>query len=49
MEEGVVGGGIALLNVAAKIKDKVEKLEDDEKTGGMIVVRRWSPRKANSR
>ncbi len=40
VEEGVVpGGGIALLNVAAKIKDKVEKLEDDEKTGGMIVVK----------
>ena len=40
VEEGVVpGGGIALLNVAAKIKDKVEKLEDDEKTGGMIVAK----------
>ncbi|MEX2645935.1 MAG: chaperonin GroEL [Gaiellaceae bacterium] len=38
LEEGIVpGGGVALLNAIAGIK--TEGLEDDERTGGQIVIR----------
>jgi chaperonin GroEL len=40
LEEGIVpGGGVALLNAGDAIKDTVGKLEDDEKTGGQIILR----------
>ena len=40
VEEGIIpGGGIALLNVASKIKPFVDSLEGDEKTGGMCVLK----------
>jgi chaperonin GroEL len=40
LEEGIVpGGGVALLNAADAVKTAVAKLEDDEKTGGSIILR----------
>ena len=40
LEEGIVpGGGVALLNAADKVKDAAEKLEGDEKTGALIILR----------
>lgn len=39
-EEGIVpGGGTALLKTASKIKELVEKLEGDEKTGAKIILK----------
>lgn len=39
VEEGIVpGGGVALLSVIPKVKEAVEKLEGDVKTGGKIVL-----------
>ncbi len=38
-EEGVVpGGGVALLKTSSKIKEIMQQLKDDEKTGAMIVL-----------
>jgi chaperonin GroEL len=41
LEEGIVpGGGVALLNAADKVKEKLlESLDGDEKTGAQIVLR----------
>ena len=40
LEEGIVpGGGVALLNAADTVKDKLGKLEGDEKTGAQIILR----------
>jgi chaperonin GroEL len=40
LEEGIVpGGGVALLNAADKVKDTLDSLEGDEKTGATIVLR----------
>jgi chaperonin GroEL len=40
LEEGIVpGGGVALLNAGDAIKGTVGKLEADEKTGGLIILR----------
>ncbi len=41
LEEGVVpGGGVALLNAADSVKDKVlASLEDDERTGAQIIIK----------
>lgn len=40
VEEGVVpGGGIALLSVINKISAEVEKMQSDEKTGGLIILK----------
>ena len=39
-EEGVVpGGGVALLKTTPKVRDLIETLEGDEKTGAAIVLR----------
>ncbi len=39
-EEGVVaGGGVALLKTATKIKELIENLSGDEKTGASIILR----------
>jgi chaperonin GroEL len=40
LEEGIVpGGGVALLNAADKVKDELLKLDGDERTGSLIVLR----------
>ncbi len=40
VEEGVVpGGGIALLSIVNSISDRIANLEDDEKTGGKIILK----------
>ncbi|NLL56512.1 MAG: chaperonin GroEL [Clostridiales bacterium] len=40
VEEGIVaGGGIALLTIISSVKEFVEKLESDEKTGGNIILK----------
>lgn len=40
VEEGIVpGGGIALLSIVGKVKEQVEALEGDVKTGGRIVLK----------
>lgn len=40
VEEGIVaGGGVALINAIPAVKELVEKLEGDEKTGATIVMR----------
>ncbi|NLJ16194.1 MAG: chaperonin GroEL [Clostridiales bacterium] len=40
VEEGIVaGGGVALINAIPAVKELVEKLEGDEKTGAAIVMR----------
>jgi chaperonin GroEL len=41
LEEGIVpGGGVALLNAADKVKDKLlESLEGDERTGAQIIIK----------
>lgn len=40
VEEGIIpGGGIALLNVIAKVKPVVDAMEGDEKTGGLSVLK----------
>jgi chaperonin GroEL len=40
LEEGIVpGGGVALLQAASAVKETVESLEGDEKTGAAIIVR----------
>ena len=40
VEEGVIpGGGVALLYTVDKVKPVVDKMEGDEKTGGMIVLK----------
>ena len=39
-EEGIVaGGGVALLKTASKIKELINSLEGDEKTGALIVLK----------
>src|SRR5919202_771537 len=38
LEEGIVpGGGVALLNATTSIKDKLDSLDGDEKTGAQII------------
>jgi chaperonin GroEL len=40
LEEGIVpGGGVALLNAAESVKAASEKLEGDERTGALIILR----------
>jgi chaperonin GroEL len=40
LEEGIVpGGGVALVNAADAVKETVDSLEGDEKTGAQIIVR----------
>ena len=40
VEEGIVpGGGIALLSIVGKVREQVETLEGDVKTGGRIVLK----------
>ncbi len=40
LEEGVVpGGGVALLNAADAVKDELDKLEGDERTGAQIIIK----------
>lgn len=40
VEEGIIpGGGVALLNVIAKVKPVVDAMEGDEKTGGLSVLK----------
>ncbi|HOO22715.1 MAG TPA: chaperonin GroEL [Clostridia bacterium] len=40
VEEGIVpGGGIALLSIIPKVKEYVDSLDNDEKTGGNIVLK----------
>jgi chaperonin GroEL len=40
LEEGIVpGGGVALVNAAEAVKTLIEKLEGDERTGALIIVR----------
>ena len=40
VEEGIVpGGGVALLNASQKVRELLEKYENDEKTGVAIVAR----------
>ncbi|HKL94151.1 MAG TPA: chaperonin GroEL [Clostridia bacterium] len=40
VEEGIVpGGGVALLSVISNVKEAVDKLDGDVKTGGKIVLR----------
>ncbi|MBR6107951.1 MAG: chaperonin GroEL [Oscillospiraceae bacterium] len=40
VEEGIVaGGGVALLNAAESVKNLVDTLEGDEKTGAAIILR----------
>lgn len=40
VEEGIVpGGGIALLSIVGKVREQVEALEGDVKTGGRIVLK----------
>ena len=40
LEEGIVpGGGVALLDAAAKVKKELDKLEGDERTGAHIVLK----------
>src|SRR5207302_10046736 len=40
LEEGIVpGGGVALLNAAAAVKEKASSLEGDERTGAQIILR----------
>ncbi len=40
LEEGIVpGGGVALVNAADAVKTLIEKLEGDERTGALIIVR----------
>ncbi len=43
VEEGIVpGGGVALVNAIPAVKEFIEKLEGDEKTGGLIVLKALS-------
>ncbi|NLL66451.1 MAG: chaperonin GroEL [Clostridiaceae bacterium] len=40
VEEGIVsGGGIAFVNVISKVKEVVDKLSGDERTGAMIIAK----------
>jgi len=40
LEEGVVpGGGVALLNAADAVKETLDKLEGDERTGAQIIIK----------
>jgi chaperonin GroEL len=40
LEEGVVpGGGVALLNAADAVKGDLESLENDERTGSLIIIK----------
>jgi chaperonin GroEL len=40
LEEGIVpGGGVALLNAGDAVKQQIESLEGDERTGAQIIVR----------
>lgn len=40
LEEGIVpGGGVALVNAADAVKTLIEKLDGDERTGALIIVR----------
>ena len=40
VEEGIVpGGGVALLSIITKVKEAVDKLEGDVRTGGNIVLK----------
>lgn len=40
VEEGIIpGGGVALLSTVNKVKEVVDKMEGDEKTGGMSVLK----------
>jgi chaperonin GroEL len=40
LEEGIVpGGGVALVNAADSVRDQLEKLDGDERTGARIILR----------